>query len=97
MIEDPFDIGANTFDYESYTIAKLFVPAGTGDKYKAKEGWKKFDNIIDPLWATVTDIEREVAKELNRYTLDGRAIKNVHKGINIIRMNDRSVKKVVAK
>ena len=42
LIESPFDITVNTF----YNYgAKLYVPVGTIEKYKAAEGWKRFFNI----------------------------------------------------
>ena len=41
-IENPFDIGTNTFTDNTYYNATLYVPTGTIDKYKATEGWKKF-------------------------------------------------------
>jgi hypothetical protein len=38
-----------------------------------------------------------VGKELIRYTLDGKIVKNSHKGINIIQMDNGTTKKVVVK
>ena len=42
MIENPFNIAPNTF-YNYNAI--LYVPAGTVDDYKGKNGWKKFAEI----------------------------------------------------
>ena len=41
-IENPFDIGYQTFSINTFSNASLYVPIGAIDKYKAKEGWKKF-------------------------------------------------------
>ena len=41
-IENPFSISSNTFSDNTFYNATLCVPAGTVDKYKATEGWKKF-------------------------------------------------------
>jgi len=41
-IENPFTIKTNTFSDNTFYNATLYVPAGTIDKYKAKDGWKKF-------------------------------------------------------
>ena len=42
-IENPFDIDKDVFSLGAN--AKLYVPVGTIDKYKEKEGWNVFDNI----------------------------------------------------
>ena len=47
---NPVPISYNTFgqnDYDSYTYATLYVPAGTKAKYEATEGWKEFKNIVE--------------------------------------------------
>ena len=47
-----------------------------------------------------SDIHHESAEEatvISRYTIDGRAIKNPQKGLNIIRMSDGTTKKVLVK
>ena len=50
LIEEPFEIDKSTFSgqigkntYEYF----LYVPAGTKNKYKATEGWKNFENIVE--------------------------------------------------
>jgi hypothetical protein len=45
----------------------------------------------------VTKVETERATEIKRYAIDGRAIKDSHKGVNIIKMNNGTIKKVVVK
>ena len=42
MIENPCNIGENTFSDKTFYDATLYVPSGTNEKYKAREGWKKF-------------------------------------------------------
>ena len=44
-----------------------------------------------------TKVETERATEIKRYAIDGRAIKDSHKGVNIIKMNNGTIKKVVVK
>ena len=41
-IENPFKINTNTFSDNTFHNATLYVPAGTIDKYKSTDGWKKF-------------------------------------------------------
>lgn len=42
LIEAPFTIRDDIFDYEIYMNASLFVPKGTKEKYKQTKGWNKF-------------------------------------------------------
>ena len=44
-IENPFKINTSTFSDNTFYNATLYVPAGTIDKYKATDGWKKFHFI----------------------------------------------------
>ena len=52
MIEEPFGIYDNTFEYvidesNQFTTATLYVPAGTMALYEANDGWKNFKEIIE--------------------------------------------------
>lgn len=97
MIENPFDIEANTFSNNTYNNATLYVPAGTIEKYRATEGWKEFVHIEEGEPTVIKGINGDGTKELKRYTLDGRTVKDLHKGVNIIKMNDGTAKKVVVR
>lgn len=45
----------------------------------------------------VKNVDNESTNELIRYTIDGRVIKNSKRGLNIIKMNNGSAKKVIVK
>ena len=96
-IENPFDINDNTFSDDTYSNAKLYVPAGKTNKYKAAEGWQRFASIAEASSSGINDVGSGRTKETKRFTLDGRAIKNSHKGLNIIKMDDGTTKKVIVK
>ncbi len=59
--------------------------------------WEKFFNIQEGSPSGIHNIEVDGTNELQRYTLDGRIIKNSHKGINIIQMKNGTTKKVLVK
>ncbi len=94
-VENPFAINANTFSDNTYYNATLYVPAGTIDKYKATEGWNKFTFIEEDSSTSISGIE--CVRAYKRYSLDGRVLKDSHKGINILQMNNGTIKKMIVK
>ena len=101
LIEDPFDLYNDAvvpmFSSDTFENAILYVPAGTIDKYKAKNGWKSFAHIKEGSPAGIKASEIKGSNELKRYDLSGRAVKQSSRGINIIRMDDGTTKKVLVK
>lgn len=85
------------FSSDTFENAILYVPAGTIDKYKAKNGWKSFAHIKEGSPAGIKASEIKGSNELKRYDLSGRAVKQSSRGINIIRMDDGTTKKVLVK
>ena len=52
LIENPFKItgktsGYRTFSQNTFNNSTLYVPKDTIDKYKATDGWKDFENIVE--------------------------------------------------
>ena len=101
LIEDPFAFDDNSFfpmfSSSTYENAILYVPAGTIDKYKATIGWNKFAHIEEGSPTGMKASERKGANEVKCYDLSGRAVKNSSRGVNIIRMDDGTTKKVLVK
>ena len=101
-IEHPFSISENVFsstNNQIYNTAKLYVPIGTIEAYKATSAWNKFFNIEEHDYtssvnAVTTDNQRTPT---HYYSVDGHRIKQPQRGINIIRMSDGTVKKVMVK
>lgn len=61
LIENPSGIAGknsifNVFSQTTFVKATLYVPVGTIDKYKAKEGWKDFVFIEEGVPANVTGV-----------------------------------------
>ena len=110
LIENPFEIygkssykSPNGKDYlgvfNPYTFnnATLYVPKGTIDKYKAINGWKDFFHIDEN--PNETGIQSLLFDNDIReiHSLNGEKITSPTKGINIIKMKDGTVKKVLIK
>ena len=93
---------AEGFTNKTYIDCKLYVPNGCKTAYETAEVWKNFWNVfeleqdINTLGVNMQDNYNQ-QKEVSRFTIDGIKLNNPHKGINIIKMNDGTVKKVMVK
>ena len=86
-------------DNQIYDTAKLYVPVGSIEAYKTTSAWNKFLNIEEYDYTTsvntvTTDNQRTPT---HYYSVDGRSIKQPQRGLNILRMSDGTVKKVMVK
>lgn len=101
LIQDPFDLSNDwvvpMFTSNTFENATLYVPVGTINKYKTKNGWKDFVHIKEGLPTGIEAPERKGVNELKRYDLSGRTVKNSSRGVNIIQMDDGTTKKVIVK
>ena len=101
MISTPFAIDESVFGRDKYMdqplSATLYVPEGTKTLYEAAKGWSVFPSIVEVESIGVTDVHKNFASLKEYYTIDGRRTNKMQRGINIIRMNDGTVKKVVVK
>jgi hypothetical protein len=88
------------FEGSYIDYATLHVPAIALEEYKATKPWSQFGKIV-PLTDEELDISTpNVAKEVEPkdwFTLDGRRIDKPQKGLNIVVMQDGTVKKTVVK
>ena len=98
LIDKIFDISSEVFTRTTYINSTLYVPQGMARKYRVAEGWKKFYWIEDGIPAAIElpDNAGE-ATETERYTLDGKLISAPQRGINVVKMSDGTVKKVLVK
>ena len=95
----------STSSYAFYDVplssATLHVPASALDAYKRTSPWSGFGNIVpltdDEIDAVEDVLAAGVAAEVDRYNLQGHRTIAPHRGINIIRMSDGTVRKVLVK
>ena len=83
--------------------ATLHVPAASVETYKRTAPWSGFGKIValtdnDP---KPTDVNTQKVDNnvypVNTFTIEGRRISNPQRGLNIIRMSDGTIKKVIKK
>jgi len=77
-------------NYDRSSIT-LNVPAGTVDAYKAAEVWKTF-NIVESTTVGISEVNRTSDNPTVIYDLSGKRINTLQKGINIIRVNGKTMK-----
>lgn len=76
--------------------AVLHVPTGYKQIYEESPVWKDFTNIIDDVQTGISNIgTNSQRKPLSVWSIDGR--KGRHQGLNIMRYNDGTVRKVIIK
>ena len=103
LIEEPFEINEYTFynwveDHYEFTTATLYVPAGTKSKYESTPAWNMFKNIVEGIENAVKSVETDAqAEETVRYNVGGQRISTPQKGLNIVKMSDGTIRKVVVK
>lgn len=83
--------------YAWYYPRYLYVPTGTVDKYKATIGWKDFWYIEELTPSSIRNFISNDAIEEKRYNINGEIISYPSKGINIIKLKDGTIKKVLIK
>jgi len=100
------ETGKDIFVDSNYKNATLHVPAASVEAYKNKEQWKDFGYIValtdeDPKPMTeimmTTAAQKPSVTVVECYTFDGKRITTPQRGMNIIKMSDGTVKKVVVK
>lgn len=88
--------------FENRGSATLHVPTNAISQYQDTFEWNQFRYIVpltdsDPKPTKVESIKSERCEPQNIYTLDGFLRNQPQKGLNIIKMKDGSVKKIVVK
>lgn len=79
--------------------ATLYVPSGTKAKYEATKGWWAFKNIVEDDLLKINDDQFvNTGNEIvNVYNLNDHHITSPQRGVNIVRMKDGTVRKVLVK
>ena len=99
FMKKPCEIQETTFDNETIINATLYVPKGSLLDYWDDNQWKKFMNIeefdatsIGSLNTNANDVQ-----EVSRYSDNGQRLNSPTKGLNIVKYNNGTVKKIMVK
>ena len=90
--------GKDTFDRVDKTACRLSVPSGSIEAYKAADVWKEFYNIdgeASGIHGVTSGAGKAAIKSI--YDLNGRQQQGTHRGLNIVRMSDGTVRKVMVR
>jgi len=86
------------FMFEGIDKATLHVPAASVEAYKVADGWKDFGKIV--AIGEETAIKSAICEDAeinNVYDMNGRKLSKPQKGLNLIRMSNGQIRKVLAK
>lgn len=99
FMEKPCEIKETTFENETIINATLYVPKGSLLDYWDDNQWKKFMNIeeFDVTSIGSLNINANDVQEVSRYSDNGQRLNTPAKGLNIVKYNNGTVKKIMVK
>ncbi len=93
----PPTCGENALTDINKWTCTLHIPEGTSSLYQAADQWKDFFFISDDATGIASTTSSASATEASRYNMSGQRIQDAQRGVNIIRMSDGSIRKVLVK
>ena len=95
-VENPqeIELGENVFNRINENCI-LYVPQGCAQAYRDDERWNAFSEIREFGVTQVEPVSRQAAVPVEYYNLSGGKQPGLQNGINIIRYNDGTVRKVI--
>ena len=99
----PYEIPSSVFitytssKFHPYLYAMVYVPKGSASLYKETSGWNRFRHIIEmePTGIKSCMPSDECPHEILRFTIDGQRAERRSKGIDVMRMSDGSIRKII--
>lgn len=95
---NPQGIGIKGKPFEEYTQSQctLYIPKGSMDNYKRGEEWNAFNHIVEFSPTGINGVHSAAERrEVERYDTSGRRLTSHTKGLNIVRFNDGTTRKVM--
>lgn len=99
FMKKPCEIQETTFDNETIINATLYVPKGSLLDYLDDNQWKKFMNIEEFDATSIGSLNTNAhdVQEVSRYSDNGQRLNSPAKGLNIVKYNNGTVKKIMVK
>lgn len=96
------ETGKDVFIDSNYKNATLHVPANAVEAYRNAEQWKDFGNIValtdeDPKPTNIESVNSSIKTAERYFTIDGKQITSLQRGLNIVKMSDGTTRKVIVK
>ena len=89
------ELGSYVFSGCGEKNCTVYVPKGTYDAYKSSE-FGYFEKMVEFDASGIDKVTTSTnAKEVSRYSVNGKRLSAPAKGLNIVKYSDGSVKKVV--
>lgn len=95
---NPQGIGIKGKPFEEYTQSQctLYVPEGSMYNYQCWEEWYAFNHIVEFSPTGINGVHSAAERrEVERYDTSGRRLTSPTKGLNIVRFNDGTTRKVM--
>lgn len=95
---NPQGIGIKGKPFEEYTQSQctLYVPKGSMYNYQCWEEWYAFNHIVEFSPTGINGVHSSAERrEVERYDASGRRLTSPTKGLNIVRFNDGTTRKVM--
>lgn len=95
---NPQGIGIKGKPFEEYTQSQctLYVPEGSMYNYQCWEEWNAFNHIVEFSPTGIDGVHSAAERrEVERYDASGRRLTSPTKGLNIVRFNDGTTRKVM--
>lgn len=95
---NPQGIGIKGKPFEEYTQSQctLYVPEGSMYNYKYWKEWNAFNHIVEFSPTGIDGVHSATERrEVERYDTSGRRLTSPTKGLNIVRFNDGTTRKVM--
>ena len=97
----PLNVEFNTFSSVDKGKCILYVPTGSYASYRLAEEWGSFEHIVEKDMSDIDAVKSvrpvDVATETERYSIGGIRIDKPERGLNVVRMSDGTVRKVMVK
>lgn len=93
----PVVLGDNAFQGVPKNKCVLYVPKGALSQYEVAQGWTEFSNIVETETSSISGVTSTSAEEISCFSPNGQLRQSRQRGLNLVKLNDGTVKKIAVK